>query len=112
MAEIVLEVSRREATGKETAKKLRRAGTLPAVVYGGHRDPVSITVDEKDLSDLSLGTWALSISDGLVWGIYSLIQHDVSIMIFGFFQLTTSGAIVFLKLAHLAREKAQKQTQS
>ena len=52
MAEIVLEVSRREATGKETAKKLRRAGKLPAVVYGGHRDPVSITVDEKDLSDL------------------------------------------------------------
>jgi len=52
MAEIVLEVARREATGKEVAKKLRRAGKLPAVVYGGHRDPVSITVDEKDLSDL------------------------------------------------------------
>lgn len=52
MAEIVLEVSRREATGKEVAKKLRRAGKLPAVVYGGHRDPVSITVDEKELSDL------------------------------------------------------------
>jgi len=52
MAEIVLEVSRRETTGKEAAKKLRRGGKLPAVVYGGHRDPVSITVDEKDLSDL------------------------------------------------------------
>lgn len=52
MAEIVLEVSRREATGKEVAKKLRRDGKLPAVVYGGRRDPVSITVDQKDLSDL------------------------------------------------------------
>jgi large subunit ribosomal protein L25 len=52
MAEIVLEVSRRETTGKETAKKLRRDGKLPAVVYGGHREPVSITVDQKDLSDL------------------------------------------------------------
>jgi large subunit ribosomal protein L25 len=52
MAEIVLHVSRRETIGKEAAKKLRRAGKLPAIVYGGHRDPVSITVDEKDLTDL------------------------------------------------------------
>jgi len=52
MAEIVLEVSRRQTTGKETAKKLRRDGKLPAGVYGGHRDPVSITVDAKALSDL------------------------------------------------------------
>lgn len=52
MAEIVLEVARREQTGKEVAKKLRRAGKLPGVVYGGKRDPVAITVDEKDLFDL------------------------------------------------------------
>ncbi len=52
MAEIVLEVTRRETTGKEVAKKLRRDGKLPAVVYGGHKDPVSITVDQKALSDL------------------------------------------------------------
>lgn len=52
MAEIVLEVSRRETTGKQFAKRLRRDGKLPAVVYGGHRDSVSITVAEKDLRDL------------------------------------------------------------
>jgi large subunit ribosomal protein L25 len=52
MAEVTLEVSRRESTGKEVAKKLRRDGKVPAVVYGGHRDPVAITVDRKSVSEL------------------------------------------------------------
>jgi len=60
---------------------------------------------EGNLADLSLGTWALSVSDGLIWGIYSLIQHDISIMAYGLFQLTTSGLIVILKLLHMATEK-------
>ena len=52
MAELTLEVSRREATGKEIAKKLRASGKVPAVVYGGHRDPVAIEVDRKTVSEL------------------------------------------------------------
>jgi large subunit ribosomal protein L25 len=52
MAEVTLEVTRREVTGKEVAKKLRRDGKVPAVVYGGHRDPVAITVDRKSVAEL------------------------------------------------------------
>lgn len=52
MAEVTLEVSRREATGKEVAKKLRRDGKVPAVLYGGHKEPVAITVDRKAVSEL------------------------------------------------------------
>lgn len=52
MAELTLEVSPREQTGKEIAKKLRRDGKVPAVVYGGHREAVSISVDQKVLTDL------------------------------------------------------------
>ena len=52
MAEVTLEVSRREATGKGVATKLRQQGRIPAVVYGGHRDPVAITVDRKSVSEL------------------------------------------------------------
>ncbi len=52
MAEVTLEVSRREGTGKEVAKKLRQQGQVPAVVYGGHREPVAITVDRKAVADL------------------------------------------------------------
>jgi len=52
MAEVTLEVSRREGTGKEIAKKLRANGKVPAVVYGGHKEPVAITVDRKAVSEL------------------------------------------------------------
>jgi len=52
MAEVTLEVTRREVTGKEVAKKLRRDGKVPAVVYGGHREPVAITVDRKAVAEL------------------------------------------------------------
>ena len=52
MAELTLEVSRREKTGKEIAKKLRKDGRIPAIVYGGHRDPVPVTVDLKTVSEL------------------------------------------------------------
>src|SRR5438128_9610446 len=52
MAEVTLEVSRREKSGKEIAKKLRRDGKVPAVVYGGHKEPVAITVDRKAVSEL------------------------------------------------------------
>ncbi len=52
MAEVSLEVVRRESVGKEIAKKLRREGRVPAVVYGGHREPVAITVDRKSVAEL------------------------------------------------------------
>ena len=52
MAEVTLDVSRREKSGKEIAKKLRAAGKVPAVVYGGHKEPVAIEVDRKAVSEL------------------------------------------------------------
>lgn len=52
MAELELEVTRREGTGKGVAKKLRRDGRVPAIVYGGHKESVAITVDQKSISDI------------------------------------------------------------
>jgi len=53
MAEqLSLEVSRREGTGKGLARRLRREGKVPAVVYGAHKDAVAITVDRKSVSEL------------------------------------------------------------
>ncbi|HVT45257.1 MAG TPA: 50S ribosomal protein L25 [Thermoanaerobaculia bacterium] len=52
MAELVVEVSRREGTGKGIARKLRRDGRVPAIVYGGHREAVPITVDLKVISEI------------------------------------------------------------
>lgn len=52
MAEITLEVSPREGTGKALAKKMRRAGEIPAIVYGAGKEPVPISVDTRAVSDL------------------------------------------------------------
>jgi large subunit ribosomal protein L25 len=52
MAELSLQVSRREGSGKGVARKLRQNGRIPAVVYGGHREPVAIEVDRKSVSEL------------------------------------------------------------
>ena len=52
MAEVILEVTRREKSGKEVSKKLRAAGKVPAVVYGAKKDPVAIEVERKAVVEL------------------------------------------------------------
>ncbi len=49
-----LTIEKREGTGKEIAKRLRRAGRVPAVLYGG-ATPVNVTVDPKDIFRLIHG---------------------------------------------------------
>jgi large subunit ribosomal protein L25 len=39
----------REDVGKGASRRLRRAGRVPAVIYGGHRDPVALTLDQDEL---------------------------------------------------------------
>lgn len=52
MAELTLEVQKREQTGSGPNRRLRKAGLLPAVVYGGGKDSVSIQVDRKSVQRL------------------------------------------------------------
>jgi len=52
MAEVTLEVVKREEAGKGVARRLRAGGKIPAVVYGARREPVAITVDRKAVTDL------------------------------------------------------------
>jgi large subunit ribosomal protein L25 len=39
----------REDVGKGASRRLRRLGKVPAVIYGGRKDPVSLTVDQDEL---------------------------------------------------------------
>ena len=48
MAEIVLNVDVRQSTGTGGARAARRAGLVPGVLYGGDKEPVSISVPAKD----------------------------------------------------------------
>lgn len=87
------------------AGKIGLGVMLPISVLAANTPQLWVAYKEGNLTDLSLGTWALSIADGFVWGVYALLQHDISIMVFATFQLTTSGLIVLLKLLHLASAK-------
>jgi len=49
MATIVLKANRRDITGKKV-KAMRRAGLLPAVLYGQALTPIPITLDMKESS--------------------------------------------------------------
>jgi len=51
-AEIVITVEKRPEQGRGSARRMRRVGQIPAVLYGGDRPPVSISVDEHSLKEL------------------------------------------------------------
>jgi large subunit ribosomal protein L25 len=44
-----LEVTRRDPAGSRAARRLRREGLVPGVVYGGGKDPVSFQVEARIL---------------------------------------------------------------
>jgi large subunit ribosomal protein L25 len=51
MAEhIALNAEARSQVGKGAARATRRQGRIPAVIYGDRKEPVSISLDPKDLS--------------------------------------------------------------
>ena len=47
MAEqVVLNANNRDSEGKSSNRKLRRAGSVPAVIYGGEQEPIRISILE------------------------------------------------------------------
>ncbi len=48
--ETVVEAQPREANGKNVARRLRKSGKVPAVVYGAGKPPVSVSVDPKQIA--------------------------------------------------------------
>ena len=48
MEQVLIKADRRASTGKGVARKIRGAGRIPAVLYGGNVEPVSITILLKD----------------------------------------------------------------
>jgi large subunit ribosomal protein L25 len=52
MNDMIVDVQRREAAGKNVARRLRRSGKIPAILYGTGKDPVVLTVDPRLLVDI------------------------------------------------------------
>ena len=44
-----IEARPRDKTGSAYARRLRKTGRLPAVIYGHKKDPVAVSVDEKEI---------------------------------------------------------------
>ena len=49
MERLKIEVEPREETGKGAARKLRREGRIPGVIYGSDREPQPLIVDPRDI---------------------------------------------------------------
>jgi large subunit ribosomal protein L25 len=47
--DMIVDVQPRQEMGKNEARRIRRQGMMPAIVYGGDREPVPISVDPKTL---------------------------------------------------------------
>ncbi|HEX3745457.1 MAG TPA: 50S ribosomal protein L25 [Bryobacteraceae bacterium] len=50
--DIVVSAEVRASRGKNEAHRTRRAGQIPAVIYGSHKDPVAVTVNPRDISKI------------------------------------------------------------
>lgn len=52
MKQVTLKAMRREKTGKETAKKLRKSGFIPAILYGKEVEPISFALSYSDFEKI------------------------------------------------------------
>lgn len=52
METITINGAKREVFGKKGSKDVRREGMVPAVVYGGHEEPIHFSLNEKELKPL------------------------------------------------------------
>lgn len=57
-----IDVKPRDKVGSIYSRRLRKGGRLPAVIYGHQRDPIAVSVDEKEmLTHLRHGTHVLTL---------------------------------------------------
>lgn len=54
-----LDVNSREAGGSREARRLRRSGRVPGVVYGGGKEPLGIDADARELRHALAGSGAV-----------------------------------------------------
>ena len=63
MQQVRLEAQRRRASGKGTARGMRRAGHIPAILYGRKDEVIPIRIEERGFRDFlqTMGRTLLSI---------------------------------------------------
>ena len=69
---------------------------------------IRVAYKEENLSGLSLGTWLLTLTGGLIWFVYGFLNNDLTIMVSTFFQSVTSAIVIGLKLFKQRKENSNK----
>lgn len=52
MAEAIMNVQLRDETGKQVAKRLRKEGLIPGILYGVGEKPTALSINRKELTNL------------------------------------------------------------
>jgi large subunit ribosomal protein L25 len=78
-----LSARRREPSGSRSARRLRREGAVPGIVYGGGEDPVAFSVNSRELRHALADAGAvldlqLDGDTGMPVVLKELIRHPVS----------------------------------
>jgi uncharacterized protein with PQ loop repeat len=82
---------------------------LPISVLAANIPQILVAYKEGNLTDLSLGTWLLALTEGLIWGGYGIFQQDISVLVNNTFLVITSAIIIILKLQHMAKQSKPDQ---
>lgn len=113
MSETVLQAETGRTVGSADARRLRTEGKIPAVVYGHGMDPLSITVDRRELRQALSGAAGMNTIvdlsvDGAVYPtlIKDIQRHPVkrSVQHIDFIQVNLNEEIVVAVPIHLDGE--------
>jgi large subunit ribosomal protein L25 len=95
-----IQATLREAKGKNEARRVRRAGRLPATLYGAGKPPVSISVDPKQIAAiLHSATGHNTIFD------LHLGEESAKAMVVDLQHEPIKGAMLHLDLKRIAMDK-------
>ena len=53
-----IKVTKRELQRKGASRRLRHAGVIPAIVYGGNAEPVAISLDHNEIWLAQQNEWS------------------------------------------------------
>jgi len=95
-----LETEYRESRGKESARKMRAQGNIPAIVYGGTEEPISIWVAEHDLRRLFSTKWETAIVDLVVKG---KVKKECNAIVKNVQQHPASGKVLHVDFQYILK---------
>ena len=96
MAEqVVLNANNRDSEGKSSNRQLRRAGSVPAVIYGGEQEPIRISILEKDIAKASEVTGFTTQILNVTTKVIVSQRNEFSMLIFKELILILRSALLF-----------------